>query len=222
MNRVKQLVIMTRKLIMFSGTLLIALVANEARSATVLYQTGATGGGQQFAFAPTTPISGTMTAPVPRFNGGLGTLIQADFEFAGSATGTWLATVNQVGTSTLNLSGPADSGGQPMGNLAVGFAGNYTDQVSSNDFNANYANLTLTSGAFFNSLTGIGTFNMNWIYSGSTSLDTPAIGTSPGNEGFSWGGSVHVLYTYQPVPEPSTLALGGLGLLGLIAMARKR
>ncbi len=222
MIRIKQTVTITRLFAPLAVILLVASVAEMAQSATVFYQTGASGGGQQFVYAPTTPISGTMTAPVPRFNGGLGTLIQADFEFASSATGTWLATINQVGTSTLNLSGPADVDGQPMGNLAIGFVGTYTDQISSNDFDANFANLTLTSGAYFNTLTGVGTFPMNWIYSGSTTLDTPAIGTSPGNEGYSWGGSVHVLYTYEPVPEPSAFVLGGVGLLGLLAIAWKR
>lgn len=207
---------------MLAAILHSALVAGVAQAATVFYQTGAAGGGQQFAYAPTTPISGTMTAPAPRFNGLLGTLIQADFEFAGSATGTWVATVNQVGTSTLNLSGPADVDGQPMGNLAIGFTGTYDNLIGSNDFDAQYLSLTLSSGPFFNSLTGVGTVTMSWIFSGNTTLDTPAIGTSPGNEGFSWGGSVHVLYTYEPVPEPSAFVLIGMSLLGLLASARKR
>jgi hypothetical protein len=217
-----QMVTLTRLFVTLMTMLLCALVAEVAQSATVFYQTGVSGGGQQFVYAPTTPISGTMTAPVPRFNGGLGTLIQADFEFAASATGTWVATVNQIGTSTLNLSGPADVDGQPMGILSVGFIGAYDNQTGSNDFDSQYLNLTLNSGAFFNSLTGVGTFPMSWIYSGNTTLDTPAIGTSPGNEGFSWGGSVHVLYTYELVPEPTAFVLGGMGLLGLLAIARKR
>jgi hypothetical protein len=202
--------------------LLLLLHVGATHGATVFYQTGASGGGQQFVYAPTTAISGTMTAPVPRFNGGLGTLIQADFEFAASATGTWVATINQIGTSTLNLSGPADVDGQPMGLLSVGFVGPYDDLIGSNDFDAQYLNLTVNSGAFFNSLTGVGTFPMNWIFSGNTTLDTPAIGTSPGNEGFSWGGSVHVLYTYEQVPEASSLVLASMGLFALAAMARRK
>lgn len=89
MTRIKQMVQMvtlTRLFVTLMTMLLCALVAEVAQSATVFYQTGVSGGGQQFVYAPTTPISGTMTAPVPRFNGGLGTLIQADFEFAASAT----------------------------------------------------------------------------------------------------------------------------------------
>jgi hypothetical protein len=222
MNRNKHMVTRARLFAVLAVMLLGAFLAETTQAATVFYQTGAAGGGQQFVPAANTPISGTMTAPVPRFNGGLGTLIQADFEFAGSATGTWVATINQIGTSTLNLSGPADVDGQPMGTLAVGFVGTYDNVIGSNDFDADYINLTVTSGTFFNSLTGVGTFPMNWIYSGNTTLDTPAIGTSPGNEGFSWGGSVHVLYTYEAVPEPSALVLGGIGLLGLLAVARRR
>lgn len=204
------------------GLLLSLLQAGATHGATVFYQTGASGGGQQVAFAPTTPISGTMTAPVPRFNGGLGTLVQADFEFAGSITGTWAATINQLGTSTLNLAGPADVDGQPMGILSVGFVGTYDNLIGSNDFDAQYLNLTVNSGAFFNSLTGVGTFPMNWIFSGNSTLDTPAIGTSPGNEGFSWGGSVHVLYTYEPVPEASSLMLACMGLIAFAALSGRK
>ncbi len=222
MNRNKNMVTRMRLFSILSGLLLGTFVAQVAQAATVFYQTGAAGGGQQFVPAANTPISGTMTAPVPRFNGGLGTLIQADFEFAASITGTWVATINQIGTSTLNLSGLADVDGQPMGTLAVGFVGPYDNVIGSNDFDADYQNLTVNIGAFFASLTGVGTFPMNWNYSGNSTLDTPAIGTSPGNEGFSWGGSVHVLYTYEAVPEPSALVLGGIGLLGLLAVARKR
>ena len=63
---------------------------------------------------------------------------------------------------------------------------------------------------------------MNWIYSGSTFVSTPAVGTSLNSEGFSWGGSVHVLYTYNEVPEPSTLALGVVGLLAGVGAGRRR
>ena len=208
MSHDKPSVFSARRLAVAAGLLFSVCCAHRAESATVFYQTGASGSGQQIAFAANTPISGIMSAPVPRFNGGLGTLIQADFEFAGSATGTWASTINQIGISTLNLSGPADVDGQPMGILAVGFTGPYDNLVGSNDFDADYANLTITSGAFFNTLTGVGTFPMNWIFSGNTTLDTPAIGTSLGNEGFSWGGSIHVLYTYEAVPEPSSAGPG--------------
>jgi hypothetical protein len=60
---------------------------------------------------------------VPLFIGGLGTLIQADFEFAASGTGTIDAVGNTGGTYSLNLTGPADVGGQPMGNIPIGFTG---------------------------------------------------------------------------------------------------
>ncbi len=221
MIRIRSSVGRTRLFATLAVLALSMFAAKVAQSATILYFLDASGAGQQFVYAPTTPISGTMTAIVPRFDGSLGTLVQADFEFAASATGTWVATVDAIGTSTLNLSGPADVGGVPMGTLAVGFTGTYDNLLGSNDYDAQLVNLTLTSGAFFDSVTGVGTYPMNWIYSGSTTLDTPALGTSPGNEGFSWGSSVHVLYTYEPVPEPSAFVLCALGLLSLLAIARK-
>lgn len=204
------------------GMFLGATFVGVAEAAYDLYQTGAAGGGQQFAYAASSPVSGTMTASVPKFDGNLGTLLQADFEFAGSITGTWLADGNPGGVSTFNLSGPADVDGQSMGNLAVGFTGPYDDVNGSNDFASNFAFLSVTSGAFFNTLTGPGTVTMSWAYAGTNTLSTPAVGTGSGGEGFSWGGSVHVLYTYAEVPEPGACLLAALGSAGLIARARRR
>ena len=196
-------------------------VANEAEAAMVFYQTGAAGGGSQNFYAANNPIAGTMSAPVPLFNGLLGTLIQADFEFAASTAGTWYSNPAPSGTSSISLSGPADAGGQPMGNLAIGFTGPINNSIPSNDFDSNFANLTVTSGPFFNSLTGAGNLTMSYSYSGNSTLSTPAVGAGPGNEGFSWGGSVHVTYTYEPVPEPCAVALGSISLVGLLMAGRR-
>lgn len=211
----------TRWGIALAALLAAAGFANEADAAMVFYQTGAAGGGSQNFYAANNPIAGTMSAPVPLFNGGLGTLLQADFEFAASTAGTWYSNPAPSGTSSISLSGPADAGGQPMGNLAVGFTGPINNSIPSNDFDSNFANLTVTSGPFFNSLTGAGNLTMSWIYSGNSTLSTPAVGAGPGNEGFSWGGSVHVTYTYEPVPEPGVAALGSLSLLGMVLAARR-
>lgn len=185
-----------------------------ARAATDFHQIGASGGGVQNVAMLINPVSGTMTAQIPRFNGALGTLIQADLEFAGSATGSWVSTP-PVGTDSLSLTGPVDVDGQPMGPLSLAFAGTINDTTPSNDFSSASAFLSLTSGAYFNTLTGVGNITFSWPYSGSTTVSVPATGTF----GFDWGGSAHVLYTYTPVPEPASMA--GMLLAGLALLARR-
>ncbi|MGD9724024.1 MAG: hypothetical protein AB7O59_22415 [Pirellulales bacterium] len=200
-----------------AGLLATALFVPDASAATFFFQTGASGGGSQNISTPSLPISGTMIAQVPLFNPAWGTLLQADFEYAGSVTGSWTSIGNPIGNATLSVSGPADVGGQPMGNISVGYVGIYTTSGPSNEFDAQYVSTTYTSGPFFNSLTGIGTVPMTWVYSGLATLDTPAVGA-----GNSWGASVHVLYTYDPVPEPQAIVLGAGGLCGLLAVAVRR
>ena len=205
-----------------AALLLGCLTATETQAAYVIYQTGASGGGTQNFYATFNPISGVLTATMPKFNPLLGTLTQADFEFAASTTGTWISIAGPTGTSTINLSGPADVDGNSMGNLAIGFVGPYDNIFPTNDYDGDMVNLSLTSGAYFNTLTLPGTITMSWVFSGSSTLDTLAIGQGPGNEGFSWGGSVHVTYFYDPVPEPSALLLAAAGLVGLVLVARRR
>ncbi len=183
------------------------------QAATDLHYSAFTlGTGQQTIYAPTNAISGTMTTTVPRFNGGLGTLIQADFEYAANTNSAWQAN-SGTGTVSINLSGPADVGGQPMGTLTSGTSGPINDQTPIPYGGVGFVNATFTSGAFFNSLTGVGSETLTWLYSGTSTISTPAIGT------FDWGGSAHVLYTYEPVPEPASL---GLLVAGAVLMLRRR
>ena len=205
---------------------LILALGRVAKSTTIFYETVATGGGVQNDYLASNPISGTLQATVPKFNGSLGTLLQADLDFIGTATGNWRSDSNVVGTSTLNISGLADAdagaGPEPLGSFSVGFTDTYTDVTPSNSSAANFVSAPFTSGPFFDLLTGPGTVLMTWDYSGNTTLSTPA--TKEGPDGFGWGGSVHVLYTYAAIPEPSTFVLGILGTLGLplVALRRRR
>lgn len=182
-----------------------------AQSATIFFQTSATGSGIQSTYMPTNSISGTMTALVPRFNAGLGTLIQADFEWSATVNGSWTSIGNPIGNATIGISGPSDVGGQAMGILAPSFVDTYNTLGPSTSSDTKFTNITFTSGPFFNSLTGVGSETMTYTYSGGTSLDTPAIGL------FDWGGTVHVLYTFVPVPEPGTLSLAALAACVLLA-----
>src|SRR3990172_9276827 len=103
MNIHKQNITTLRLAAALAGLLVSGIFADVSPAAIDFHQAGAAGGGQQFVYAPSTPVSGTMMASVPRFNGGLGTLLQADFEFAGSITGTWLPPRNPAGGSALQF-----------------------------------------------------------------------------------------------------------------------
>ena len=155
-----------------------------------------------------------MTALVPRFNGGLGTLIQADFEWSATVNGSWTSIGNPIGTAAIGISGPSDVGGQAMGILAPNYVGAYNTLGPSTSSDTKFTNITFISGPFFNSLTGVGSETMTYSYSGGTSLDTLAIGL------FDWGGTVHVLYTYVPVPEPSAWTLAALAAIALLVSRR--
>lgn len=190
-------------------------VSPVAHAATQLFFSMVNSGSGQHNTPGTVPVSGVMTAQVPRFNGGLGTLIQADFEFAGDTNGSWTASPGFTGTMDFGLSGPVDVGGQPMGNLVVGFPPTaINDQGPTTVGAVNFVNATYTSGAFFNSLTGIGNETLTWIYSGNSNVTPQAIGE------FDWGGTAHILYTYEPVPEPGTLILLASG--GAICLLARR
>jgi hypothetical protein len=178
-----------------------SLIISTTQAATQFYQTGLTGGAVQGFASPFNPISGTLTAQVPRFNGLLGTLLQADFEIAPQTTASWTSDSAPTGNISISLSGPADVGGQPMGIVPVGFTGTINNAGPTVFVDVQYASVTFTSGAFFNSLTGVGNETMSWIFSGSSSVDVAATGF------FDWGGSVHALYTYDPVPEPGSVLL---------------
>jgi hypothetical protein len=193
-----------------------------AHAGVVIHMSGPTfGTGQQFSYMPANSISGTMSATVPKFNPALGTLVQADFEWAGSITGTWVPDMGQpTGTSSFALSGLSYADTELMGNLSVNFTDPYAFPDGSNSFDADFTNLTVTSGAFFNSLTGVGNVPMTWLYSGTSTLSVPALGTGVGGEGFSWGGSVHVAYFY--VPEPGTFGLSIMAALGAVGLWRRR
>jgi hypothetical protein len=200
-------------------SLLLATVGTGVAQAasTVLYFSMVNSGSGQHNTPGSVPVSGVMTALVPRFNGGLGTLIQADFEFAGSANGSWTADPGFTGTMDFGLSGPVDVGGQPMGPLVVGFPPTaINDQGPTTIGGVNFVNATFTTGAFFNSLTGVGNETLTWVFSGTSNVIPQAIGE------FDWGGTAHILYTYEPVPEPSTLVLCGLGAACWLVALRRR
>lgn len=202
-----------------AATIFLAALATGARAATLLYYPTPVGGGTQTTYLGNTPqpISGTITSAVPRFNPALGTLLQADFEWAAGVSASWTSIGGSPWTESISITGPSDVGGVPMGPISPSLSDTLVAPGPSNSLVTQFSNLTLNSGLFFSSITGVGTYTMSYLYSGTTYLDTPVVSAS----GFGWGATAHILYTYEPVPEPNSIVLSALGLVGLLCVARK-
>src|SRR3989304_231564 len=65
MNINKQSITTLRLAAALAGLLVSGILAEVAQAAIDFHQAGAAGGGQQFVYAPSTPISGTTTPPPP-------------------------------------------------------------------------------------------------------------------------------------------------------------
>lgn len=218
MNITRRFDINSRLAVALAAVTFLALLGTGARGATLLYYPTPTGGGLQPTYLGNTPqpISGTITSAVPRFDPTLGTLLQADFEWAVGVSASWTSVGSIPWTEAIGITGPSDVGGVPMGTISPSLSDTQLVAGPSNSLDTQSVNLTLNSGVFFNSITGVGTYTMSYFYSGTTYVDTPVVGF-----GFGWGATAHILYTYEPVPEPSSILLGGLGLAGLLYVARK-
>ncbi|NOY41628.1 MAG: PEP-CTERM sorting domain-containing protein [Planctomycetes bacterium] len=184
-----------------------------------------------FSF-PLSPNSAIVALDL--FNPALGTLNFVELAIDGTVQANVTAENDSAiaGNMSVNLTGILDATAfglsaaaniiQAAGPVAVAA----TDGVSGsgpdfNDFGLvsgtdSDTDLTLTVGSFI----GPGTFNANVDGSGGFSISgvTDSTLQISSFEGF---GTVTVTYNYTPIPEPGTLALGALALVGMASL-RKR
>jgi hypothetical protein len=177
-------------------------------------------------------VNGSLTLALPDFDPTLGTLTGAvltldvftgpQFEVlnfgsvAGTGTGSTIAVYTATGPGISSLSGSASSGTQTV---TVGPA--FLDLASSSPVLTFLdPSVALTDLAAVN---GFGTTSFNVGESFTTSGTVETDGASLG---FGGGASANielgVVYTYEPAPEPMSIALLGAGIIGLGAARRTR
>lgn len=231
--------ISSRLLSITAALALVALLATPAMAETSFQD-------QPYSVVGTTGTAATQSLTWDKFDPTLGTLTGVSLSIGGTASGSVSVTNNDVDPINLfdffnrvrlTFSGTGSKpGAQTSTNTALvsspviptspgtyPLAGETTQPFSLNPGSQELSGLSNNLDAFVAYFTGPGTFTTSLI-------QLPAIGSSNSgfttvdNAGLSAFGMVSIVYTYQPVPEPSTYALAaiGLGVAGYVRSRRRR
>jgi len=203
----------------------LAFVASTAQAATI-------SDSGNFSF-PLSPNSTTVTLDL--FNPALGTLTAVELAINGTVQANVTAENDSAiaGNMSVNLVGILSAsapGLSAAANITQGAGPVFVDATDGNtgsgpDFN-NFGlvsgtdsddDLTLSVASFI----GPGTFNAGVNGNGGFAVSGVTDSTLQVSafEGF---GTVTVTYTYNPVPEPSTMVLGAMALIGLSVVGYRR
>ena len=186
----------------------------------------------------TTPILTTLTdwtgtLSFPQFNPALGTLLSVQLDFSSTLTTTLTITNNSgsasSGTAKTELQVTVQDGGSNLTapeldllspiysySLAAGqgsTSGLLSKSGSSSDL--------YTLGAVLTEFTGVGNISLNASTFTQTLLANTG-GNTAANQVSNGDLTGTVTYNYTAVPEPSTYALAIAGLMGLLAVRRRR
>lgn len=226
----------------FLPTLALAATLTGVASAATVVQT------KNYSFVPTgnAPLTfnkfdtslGTLTAVTITTNvTKSGGSLSVDNESATPASGT----ISQTVSITLSGSGVVllDGSFAAIGNN-LSAVSSYAATVGADDGDGPGIHTTgsdyATSGTFATTPTTTETKNVNSIFfagysgsgtygitaNGSQGLDTSAIGGAAGSfDPATVFGDVVVTYTYTAIPEPSSILLGGVGMLALLRRRRR-
>jgi hypothetical protein len=190
-------------------------------------------------YTTSTPIPSTTTDWVSslafqQFNPALGTLTAVEVDLHGSFDSTITVTNTSAdpssGTARTDVQFTAQDGGlnlapTPQIDLLSGTyayslpgGGNVTSPLISTSTSSGS---TYTAAPILAEFTGVGTFAL-----GASTFTQTVLSNTGGNTTASQVTSAaltgSVTYFYTPVPEPSTVALLGLGMASVLAFARRR
>ena len=165
-------------------------------------------------------ITNTTPTPMNRTAGAYGYTVATPGNFfgAGSNANHWLST--NTATSTMTFSN--------IGTNIRGIGGNFFGSDIRGDFRPNTSivvTLNTAAGSLTQTLSNTAITTFLGFTTTSNILSMTVTAVQPGQNSFAWGTVDNFVLAQAPasvVPEPSTYALMGTGLLGLVATARRR
>jgi hypothetical protein len=211
----------------------VALMSVAANAATVTY------GPSSFGLF-SAGASGGFT--MPSFDTTLGTLFQVDLDVTGSTEGgsnSLQNLSNNPGTATVTigtnvtvtgpsllqvLTFPQSSNTGPVTAFVgpiLDFSGTDSIQVFGTPAFDTDSSSIFAGFAPFQSV-GPGLVNFNYGSAANTASNADVAPTVSGTTAPFFGFDATITYHYNPVPEPTTLALAGLGAIGLVVVAARR